>query len=104
MRLGKMTKKQLLKTAHSKHKIVTVCGFVEIARLIFQNDGSITSITLCSVSSVKLNAIEQNDEKKQLLKTIYSKHKLVTVCEFEMIVRLIFENVGSNTLLFKCRK
>ena len=42
MRLGKMTKKQLLKTAYSRHKTITICGSDEIARLIFENDSSIT--------------------------------------------------------------
>ena len=47
MRLGKMTEKQLLKTAHSRHKTVALSEFVEIERLIFENDGSITLFFKC---------------------------------------------------------
>ena len=50
MRLSEMTKKQLLKSVYSRHKSIATCGscgLVEIPRLIFENDGSITLLFKC---------------------------------------------------------
>ena len=53
---------------------------------------------------MRLMRLGKMTNKTQLLKTAYSRHKIFTVCGFFEIVRLIFENDASNTLLFKCRK
>ena len=60
MRLSKTTKKQLLNTAYSKYKTVVIYRFVEMARLIFENDASITF--LFSVIRKIVNTMGQNDE------------------------------------------
>ena len=55
MRLGKMTKKQLLKTVYSRHKTVTICRFVEIACLMYEN--------VCSICNEGAGAKEQVVQK-----------------------------------------
>ena len=78
---------------------MTICGFLEIASLIFENDGSISILFKCrqSMRLVKTTT-------KQLLKIAYSNHKTVSICGFVEIASLIFEKNGSITLLFKCRQ